>query len=155
APPKLVCSTLRCIRRFRPYNPRMDAPYISALAALAGSAIGGFTSLAASWLSQHVQFRAQRLAPEARRRRGLYGRFIEEASKMYADAFVRDVGEVDKMVKLYALAGKIRVAGSPNVVKSTDDVIRRIITEYQAPNKTFRDVIQILDKQEMNPLATF
>ena len=36
----------------------MDPAYISAIAALAGSAIGGLTSLAASWLSQNVQARA-------------------------------------------------------------------------------------------------
>jgi hypothetical protein len=36
----------------------MDPAYLSALAALAGSTIGGLTSLTASWLTQHVQFRA-------------------------------------------------------------------------------------------------
>ena len=133
----------------------MDAPYISAIAALAGSAIGGLTSLAASWLSQRGQCKSQRLAHEVTRREQLYESFIEEASKLYADAFERDTGEIAKMVKLYAIAGKMRLAASPKVVECGDQVIRRIITEYEASNKAFRDVMQILDKQEMNPLAAF
>jgi hypothetical protein len=46
----------------------MDTGYISALAALAGSTIGGFTSLAASWLSQNAQTKAQRFQEDLHRR---------------------------------------------------------------------------------------
>ncbi len=42
----------------------MDAAYISALAALTGTAIGGLTSFATSWTTQHAQFKAQRIAAE-------------------------------------------------------------------------------------------
>jgi hypothetical protein len=45
----------------------MDAAYLSALAALAGSTIGGVTSLTASWLTQHVQFRAEQQAQDLSR----------------------------------------------------------------------------------------
>ena len=44
----------------------MDPAYFSAFAALAGSTIGGLTSLATSWLTQHVQFRSQQLAHDVR-----------------------------------------------------------------------------------------
>ena len=40
----------------------MDFAYLSPSAALAGSAIGGLTSLGASWLTQRVQVSAQQLA---------------------------------------------------------------------------------------------
>src|SRR5262249_3092634 len=40
----------------------MDAAYFSGLAALAGSIIGGLTSLGATWLTQHSQLGAQRVA---------------------------------------------------------------------------------------------
>src|SRR3954452_18805463 len=39
----------------------MEAAYISTFAALAGTAIGGLTSFATSWMTQHAQARAQRL----------------------------------------------------------------------------------------------
>ena len=42
----------------------MDPAYISAFAALAGTAIGGLTSFATSWMTQHAQTRAQQLAAE-------------------------------------------------------------------------------------------
>jgi hypothetical protein len=45
----------------------MNPAYISALAALAGSVIGGLTSLATSWLAQRTQVRARELT---RNRRG-------------------------------------------------------------------------------------
>jgi hypothetical protein len=64
----------------------MDATYMSALAALAGSAIGGMTSVTTAWITQHAQTRAQRLITERERRENLFGRFIDEASKLYADA---------------------------------------------------------------------
>ena len=56
----------------------MDAAYISAFAALAGSAIGTFASFATTWLTQHAQKRATRLAREMNPRERLYGEFVDE-----------------------------------------------------------------------------
>ena len=44
----------------------MEAAYISAFAALAGTAIGGLTSFVTSWVTQHGQVKAQRLATESK-----------------------------------------------------------------------------------------
>ena len=60
----------------------MEAAYISALAALAGTAIGGLTSFATSWTTQQAQVRAQQLANERDKREALFGRFLEEAAKL-------------------------------------------------------------------------
>src|SRR5579862_1435482 len=62
---------------------RMDAGYVSAIAALTGSVIGGLTSLAASWLTQHAQFKAQQFTHDVGRREELYRDFIEEASRLF------------------------------------------------------------------------
>ena len=64
----------------------MDTAYISALAALAGTAIGGLTSFVTSWMTQHSQVKAQRIAAEREKRELLFGRFLEEAAKLYVDA---------------------------------------------------------------------
>jgi hypothetical protein len=133
----------------------MDAAYFSAFAALAGSAIGGFTSLAASWLSQHVQFTAQQRASDLSRREDLYRQFIAEASRWYADAFTHDTAEVANLVNLYALISRMRILSSPTIVEHADRVVRKIIETYLAPNKTFRDVSEILDNEAMNPLRDF
>ena len=133
----------------------MDTAYFSAFAALAGSAIGGLTSLAASWLSQHTQFKAQQLAQDLTRREDLYKNFIEEASKSYADAYEHDNPQVSSLVNLYALVSRMRVLSSPKIVESADKVMRVIIETYLAPNKTFRDVKEILDNDTMDPLRDF
>ena len=133
----------------------MEPAYLSALAALAGSTIGGLTSLTASWLTQHVQFRAQQRASDLSRREELYKNFIEEASRLYADAFAHDQAEVVNLVNLYALVSRIRVRSSPRIVETADRVVRVIIETYLAPNKTFRDVTEILDNDAMDPLREF
>ena len=133
----------------------MDPAYFSAFAALAGSTIGGLTSLTASWLTQHVQFRAQQRASDLSRREELYKAFIEEASRLYADAFAHDEAEVANLVNLYALVSRMRVRSSPRIVETADRVVRVIIETYLAPNKTFRDVQEILDNDAMDPLREF
>ena len=67
----------------------MEPAYLSAFAALAGSVIGGLTSLTASWVTQRVQANAQQRAHDVGVREDLYRVFIDEASKSYADALER------------------------------------------------------------------
>jgi len=133
----------------------MEPAYASALAALAGSLIGGLTSLTASWLTQHVQFRAQQRAADRSRREALYEDFIEEASRLHADAYEHNETNTSKLVNLYALISKMRVLSSSAVVESGDKVIRMIIQTYLGPNKTFRDVVELLDNDALNPLRAF
>jgi hypothetical protein len=133
----------------------MDPAYLSAISALAGSTIGGLTSLTASWLTQHVQFSAQQRALDLNRREDLYKDFIKEASKWYADAYEHDKAEISNLVNLYAMVSRMRVLSSPRVIENADRVVRVIIETYLAPNKTFRDVTEVLDNETMNPLRDF
>ena len=133
----------------------MDPAYFSAFAALAGSAIGGLTSLAASWLNHHVQFRAEQETRDLSRREDLYRAFVEEASKRYADAYENETAKVSDLVNLYALVSRMRVLSSSEVVEAADRVVRRIIEQYRAPNKTLRDVEELLDNEALNPLHDF
>ena len=133
----------------------MEPAYLSALAALAGSTIGGLTSLTASWLTQHVQFRTQLRTSNLNRREQLYEHFIEEASRLYAEAYEHDEAATSKLVNLYALVSKMRVLSSPPIAATADRVVRVIIETYLAPNKTLRDVVELLDNEAMNPLRAF
>ena len=87
----------------------MDPAYIPALAALAGSVIGGFTSLAASWLTQRGQVAAQQLEHDLSRREDLYKDFIDAASSSYAHALQHTEVDVAKIVLLYALVSRMRI----------------------------------------------
>jgi len=133
----------------------MDPAYLSAFAALAGSAIGGLTSVIASWLTQYAQVRAQQFTRDRTGREDLYKDFIEEASKLYADAYEHDQVEMSKLVNLGALISRMRVLSSPTVVENADSVMRVIIETYLAPNRTFRDVPVVLNSDAMNPLREF
>jgi hypothetical protein len=133
----------------------MDPAYLSAFAALAGSTIGGLTSLATSWFTQHAQFRAQQLGQDLVRREDLYKHFIEEASRLYTDAFEHNQPDVSKMVNLYALISRMRVLSTPQVVESADRVARTIIETYLGPNRTFGDLLQLMEDDAINPLKEF
>jgi len=133
----------------------MDPSFFSALAALAGAAIGGLTSLGTSWLTQQSQIREQQRTRDITRREELYKDFIEEASKLYVDAYEHDQTDISKLVGLYALVSRMRVLSAPPIIENADRVIRVIIETYLGPNKTFRDVIEILEEQSMNPLREF
>jgi hypothetical protein len=87
----------------------MNASVITALAALAGAAIGGLTSVLASWLTQRMQVRAQWLAQDILLRQELYKEFIEEASKCYIDALQHDNADIPALVGTYANMGRMRV----------------------------------------------
>src|SRR5262245_4451530 len=130
----------------------MDPAFFSAFAALAGSAIGGATTLGASLLTQRVQFRTERLDRDLTRREDLYKGFIEEASRLYADAYQHEDATVSSLVNLYALVSRMRVLSSPKIVESADEVVRRIIETYRRPNRSFQEIVEIIDHQELNPL---
>ena len=86
----------------------LNPAVLPALAALAGSATGGLTSLASTWLTLRRQGRASRLSRERSRRQKLYKLFIDEASKLYLDALVHDQAEVSALVRVYAVISRMR-----------------------------------------------
>jgi hypothetical protein len=133
----------------------MDAAFLSAISALAGSVIGGATSLAASWVTQSLRVRAEQLISELGKREELYKNFIEEASRWYADAFAHDKPEVANLVNLYALVSRMRLLSSPAVIECADKVVFEIIDTYLAPNKGFVDVKELLTTDAVNPLREF
>ena len=134
----------------------MDPAYASAFAALAGSVIGGLTSLTASWLTQRTQVRAQQIAHDVATREELYKDFIEEASAHYADALEHDQADTSKLVRLYALVSRMRVRSSPPVIEHADRVMQVIIDTYLGPNITLRDLSATLkNKQALDPLREF
>ena len=133
----------------------MSSAYIPAIAALAGSAIGGLTSFASAWLTQYRQDRANRLSGEKARRQKLYKQFIDEASKLYADALVHDKAEVSALVSVYALVSRMRVVSSSAVIAKAEAVVLLILDTYSVPNKTFSDLRDLMGSHAVNPLRAF
>jgi hypothetical protein len=133
----------------------MNASAISALAALAGAAIGGLTSVLASWLTQRAQARAQWLAQDKLRRLEIYKEFIEEASKSHIGALQNNEPDMPALVGLYAKISRMRVLSSPEVVERADQVARMIVDTYLAPNKTLPELREMVNSRSVDLLRDF
>jgi hypothetical protein len=133
----------------------VNPAYLPAVAALAGSAVGGLTSFASAWLTQHHQDRANRLSRSKARRQKLYKQFIDEASKLYADALVHDNLELSVLVGIYALINRMRVLSSSAVVEKAESVVHMIVETYCAPNKTFPELRELMSSHAIDPLRAF
>lgn len=137
----------------------MDAASISAFAALLGSVVGGVTSLGATWLSQNKQARSQQLVDYRTRRQQLYQTFIEDASRLYAQALTSDESgnkvDIGDLVGLYAMVARMRVLSTPAVERHADAVVGAIIDMVFEPTKSLRDLRQIVDSKRIDPFREF
>ncbi|HTW29359.1 MAG TPA: hypothetical protein VME92_19700 [Acetobacteraceae bacterium] len=134
----------------------MNAAYLSAASALAGSIVGGLTSLAASWLSQQVQAKAQLRTMNKTIRQELYRDFINEASRLAADSFTHNKAEVKDFVGLYAMISRMRALSSSQVVTTAEQVVQRVIDQYLAPNLSLADLNEMIRRDEnLDPLRQF
>ena len=134
----------------------MDVAYISALSALAGSAVGGFTSTVTTWLTQRAQARAGQLAHEFTRREDLYRDFIIAASKTYGDALVSSEPQLPELVALYAMISRMRVLSRPRTVICADKIMLAIIDTYFSPNRSVRELRDMMKAGTgIDPLKDF
>src|SRR3974377_659896 len=115
----------------------MNASVISALSGLLGAAIGGFSSLLASWMTQRVQVRAQWVVQDRLHRQDLYREFIEEASKCYIDALQHAKGDIPALVTLYTKIQRMRVLSPPNVLAAAEQIGHKILDTDLHPTNTF------------------
>ena len=133
----------------------MDGQTIVALAALTGSVVGGVTALATSWLTQQAQARARENAEDRTAREALYSDFIVEASRLFGDALVNDKPEMSNLIGLFAMVSRMRVRSSSRVIENAEKVARTIVETYFTPNRTLRELHDMLDSEPMDPLRGF
>ena len=133
----------------------MDTSVVTALAALGGAAIGGLTSVLASWLTQRAQARMAQLAHYQLRRQELYKEFIEQASTLYIHALQNDKPDVSRLMALYAEISRMRVLSSARVIDSADQIVKRIVNAYLEPNKTVPELREMTNSGLIDPLRNF
>ena len=132
-----------------------SAAYLSAVAALIGTFVGGITSIATSWLGQQRQTKEQRRAREKDELQALYKQFIEDASKLYVDALEHNTTELSKLVDIYTTINRMRVLSPPKVVAEADKALWMIIDTYAQENKTFSVIRQSISQGFPDPLRAF
>jgi hypothetical protein len=134
---------------------RVESAYLPAPAALAGSAIGDLTSLASAWLTQHRRDRVKRVSRDKARRQKLYKQFIDESSKLCADTLLHAEAEVSALFGVYVLIRRMRALSSFAVVETMEAVVRMIVDTYFAPNKTFPELLKLMNSHALDPLRAF
>jgi hypothetical protein len=134
----------------------VDVGFISAFSALAGSAVGGLTSAATTWLSQREQLRAGELAREMSRREDLYRDFITAASKAYGDALMSNDPQLPELVTLYAMISRMRILAAARTVACADKIMLTIIDTYFSPNHSVRELRDLIKAGAgIDPLREF
>jgi len=126
-----------------------------AIAALAGSTIGGLTTLAVAWMTQHTIANAANGARERTARQDLYRQLIEEAAKLYGDAMVSNKVEIPMLVGAYALISRIRVLSSSDIVDKADAALRSIVDTYFSLNKTMAELRAEINGGKLDLLRDF
>jgi hypothetical protein len=126
-----------------------------ALAALAGSTIGGLTTLAVTLMTQRVQVRAALTTRDLTVRQKLYRKFIEEASKLYGDALMHSAVDIPMLIGTYALVNRMRVISPPGIVDKAEVVLRTIVDIYFSPNKTIAELHEEINRDKLDLLSDF
>lgn len=119
----------------------MDTTLLTTLAALGGSLVGGGTTMATAWLTQRYGARGKRIREEIARREGLYGAFIDEASKRIVDAVEHEIDEAAQVVPLFALFCRIQLVCSPSVLHAAERVVRTTAAIYANPSMRLKDLM--------------
>jgi len=131
----------------------MEFTYIPTVGAFFGSASGGLAVITTRWVRERRKHHARRTAKSHSGRQKLYKKFIEEASRLYADALVSERAEISQLVNLYSLVGRMRLVSGEAVIEAAEKAGILILNTYLSPNRTFPDLPELLE--EMDPLRDF
>ena len=105
----------------------MDAAYLSALSALAGSVVGGLTMALSAWISQSVSARAGLISSHLARRQELFRDFIISGSRVYGEALTSSEPKIPELVELYALLSRMRVLCRPETVAAGEKLVEGVV----------------------------
>ena len=133
----------------------MDGAYLTAMAALGGAAVGGFTSFATSWTTLRTQMKAEGNASSKNRRRKVYTLFINQASKMYGDSLIHDTPDLAGLIELHALVNRIRIISSAPVIENAVKVVRVITETYSQPNRSPIEIEAMIQDGSVDLLSRF
>src|ERR1700746_869360 len=116
----------------------MDAAILSASAGLIGSLIGGVSTFAASWVTQHKLVGTQTRMHHAEQRQKLYPELMIEAPRGLTKAWNPQAEGPEVVSNLYSVVERMRLVSSTRVVKCAEQVMRGVIAAYAEPNRTFK-----------------
>lgn len=134
----------------------MEATFVTAMAGVLGSFVGGSATVATAWITQRTAGRRELLQAELRKREALYGEFIGECAKLLMDAFTHTLEKPETLLPVYALINRIRLVASPAVLTEAERLLVRITDQYFAKNLSVEEMRQLAARSEdADPLKAF
>lgn len=129
------------------------------MAAIMGAIVGGLASLTSTWVGERSRHRRDLLQREITKREAAYCDFIERASKVYAASATHRIddgdAELQGMVSLYAVASRIRLFASDQVMKEAENVVERIFLQYGDANMSAEQLRKTAVETKDDPLKAF
>ena len=134
----------------------MEIAYVSALSALAGSAVGGLATGITTWLGLRSQSRMARQVAELQRRQELFKDFIVATSNAYADAMVSSEPSIPQVVTLWAMVSRMRVLCNPQTIECAEQIMEHIMHAFFAPPRSTPELHELIKKGVgIDPLKRF
>jgi hypothetical protein len=127
---------------------------ITAAAAIGGSLVGATGSVVGTWITARHATRRDLLGKQVARREALYSDFIGESARLLVDALQHSDNNLEKLLPIYALLGRIRLGSSKPVLQRAEQLIQTIVATYPRPNMTAEQI----ESRAMNgqdPLGEF
>jgi hypothetical protein len=133
----------------------MDTAWISAFSAVMGSLVGAFTSFVTTYANQRAQYKRDFLSRQFSQRETLYAEFINEAARLTIDSLEHQMENPSSLVIIYALANRIRLSSSEEVVQAAMSAIETIIEAYRRPTLTAEQIRQGTYLELKDPVKEF
>jgi hypothetical protein len=133
----------------------MDSTIITAIAAAAGSLVGGTASIITTWITQRTQTARAQIDAMLRDRESLYGEFITEASRLTAEALTHSLENPEPLVKLYGILGRIRLVAADPVLVAGEACVRQIVDLYSRANMTIEQIRAAFESDGFDPIKDF
>ncbi len=128
---------------------------ITALAAVAGSMVGGLTSFATTYFTQRNQAHRDLLSRDMAHREELYAQFIKEAANLYADSLDKTLENPAAVIGMYSLIGRMRLNAGDKVLSAAEKVADSIVDSYNRPPRKFEDLYKLTREEHVDPLKEF
>ena len=97
-------------------DPATQSAAITALAAVAGSIVGGLASFLTTFFTQRNQAHRDLLSRDVAHREELYSQFIKAAANLYADSLDKTLENPASLIGMYSLIGLMRPIAADKVL---------------------------------------
>ena len=137
----------------------MPIEVTSGVAAIMGAFVGGLTSLTSTFLGERSRHRRDVVQREIARRETAYSEFIDQASKLFVASATHKINdderELEGTVSLYAVASRIRLFASDQVIMEAEKLIDRIFMQFGADNISAEQLRKDAVESRDDPLIAF